>query len=221
MNNNQLTCIDSIRNLTSLRSIELANNLISSNIQFLFKEFHLLYTLNLTNNRIDKIDFDTNLTNSVLYILDLSKNRMEGSVSSLSSLNSISRVNLSSNRLSNIFNMTDAVWLYDIDISFNPIMRLTRINTINIHNLKVIYIDMSQIDMVVENVEGFFNSRLVRQRGDDTFFKSLSIVTRDDRTYTNCNLTIELVRRNIQFNLFFYEQIGFFIRDCLGINFEF
>jgi Leucine-rich repeat (LRR) protein len=151
MIDNKLTSIDSIRSLINLENIQLSSNFISSEVEFLFENFFELKYLNLSKNRIGNLKFDKNPTNSTIAWLDLSQNLINGSVGWLADLKATFHVNISSNAIDEIENLTDSSYLLSIDVSFNKIERLKRFFT-NSSLVKVVYIDTSLIDILVENI---------------------------------------------------------------------
>ncbi|TYZ65917.1 hypothetical protein PybrP1_004258 [[Pythium] brassicae (nom. inval.)] len=117
--NNRLTSTKGLRANSNLEGLFLSENqieAISTDLLALVK----LKTLWLKGNRIERVE---NLTSCRLLMhLDLSKNRLAGSVSSgLANLASLETLNLSDNQLTSIGNLTPLSKLEDLNVANNRI----------------------------------------------------------------------------------------------------
>ena len=212
LNNNQISEIKWISNLTDLGKLYLSNNLISFIDQDLFDNFSYLWLIDLSHNRIKQLEsFGTSL---ILSHIDLSFNELSN-VSFLFKYRKTKTLIINSNRITH-FDLPVYLTLNKditmVNLSMNQINQSESIKDLNIR-LNFIFID--------KNYENLYskikNNRSLRNNvGSYSFLLSLFIVTPIDYSYGNCSVKLDYLKRNIHFNLFYQFQIDNFVFDCLN-----
>ncbi len=145
-NNKNLNEIDAIGNLEYLEKLDLSNN----NIKYLpsFKGLIYVKDLNLSNNKIENInslnalkyletvDLSSNKIGNIeplrdcVQILDLniSGNEKIRSLSSISNLRRIKKLNASDNRINDISGIYNMAYIEDLDISSNEVYDISQVS---------------------------------------------------------------------------------------------
>jgi hypothetical protein len=63
--------------------------------------------------------------------------------------------------------------------------------------------------MDLKNDRYHFNNKLAYK-----FLTSFFIILKNDITHVNCSLTLDFIKRNVHFNLYFIDQANLFFNNC-------
>jgi hypothetical protein len=183
---NKISELDALRKLTKLSSLSVSNN-------------QLKYCHSLSN-----------LTN--LELLALSNNRLVD-ISPLKGLTKLKNLSLSQNRIEDFRLVSKFHFLEKLSISFNSIESTQEISFDALTDLRKVFLDKKQTHFF----EKRRNNKIVERKAKNKFYKflhALFLVTEDDLSFLDCTLTLDFMKRNIHFNLFYYEQVDWFFERC-------
>ena len=104
-------------------------------------------------------------------------------------------------------------YLERYDVSFNRHIQLaSKLNKLN--DTKFVSTDTNLIWL-------FYDSRNMltcTEKAQYIYCESMFILTRNDLNYINCEETILFLKKNIHFNLFYFEQIDLFLSICSSMD---
>ena len=191
--NNSLTDLSPISNLIYLESLDVSNNQIES-IHDVLTEYLELRTLKLSYNKIEDINCLANLSSIVFLYLN-------------------------NNNIKNIQVLSQLDELWVLDISFNNIS-VDETNTVSFHNLATL--DLAFIETkLLYLFDNVYNYLIAKQNNLNTYIESLYLIIKDDLKYLDCQKTLMFIKRNIQLNLYYHDQIDQFLYKCYRLELDF
>ena len=143
------------------------------------------------------------------------------------------KTNLSSNNLQEIEAISNLIQLKELDLSNNLIMDVKALEYLN--NLVILNISYNPISLnntfnysykfqkiyINSNQKNIFNglknNNIERMNDHILFLKAMNIITIDNVNYLNCEQVIFFSKYNINFNLFFPNQIDEFHSKCKSL----
>ncbi len=141
----------------------------------------------------------------------MSNNQIE-SIESLANLTKLNRLNLKNNKLSDLKVCAFFKELQHLKISFNSLNTSFKNEYLPPKNTIRIYLDVSQIPLFSHIV----NKRvfMVKNGKRYTFLYSLYLILENEPETVDCLLTLDFIKRNVHFNLYFDHQVERFQREC-------
>ena len=107
-----------------------------------------------------------------------------------------------------------------MDISFNNI-------SVDEANADEGFQNLATLDLAFIDINSFYlfdnvyNYLIAKQNNFNTYIFSLYLIMKDDLKYLDCRKTLMFIKRNIQLNLYYYDQIDQFNRVCFGLELDF
>ena len=151
--------------------------------------------------------------------LNLSHNRIEN-VQFLNKLPSLTSLYINNNQIKTFELEIDLKYLTIMDISFNnDLNEFDKVNKID-KMLNKVFINLNLIDYFNQMSNKMFETKK-QVNIYYPYLESINLITKDNLEYLDCYLTFDFLKRNINLNLFFTNQINSFLDSCHLIDIDY
>ncbi len=210
LSSNEIEEIEPLKSLINLKYLNLADNQIE-NIEG-FEVLKNLKELNISANRIKNIEYLRNHFN--LVELNISHNEIE-TILALGNLSSqLTNLYITNNRVRDISIVSGLRNLERLDLRNNSISVYRPLEWFN--RIKYIWISIDQVNAV----KSIKNKRVGKINGLYKFLKSVFIISSDHLDFVDCELSLYFIRRNVHFNLYYWDQFDHFFAKCKSFDLE-